>query len=74
MVGFSLSLFSLGFGYYVLLKATEETVHLRTLGNVLGIIIMVGGCVGVAGSFYICYKQCAAGVCPWTASLAGKIS
>lgn len=56
----ALFLLTLGLGYYVCIKATEETKFLKLLGNIVAVIIMIGSLLGLAYtglSLCKCQKQ-----------------
>ncbi|MBI1870034.1 MAG: hypothetical protein HYS07_02440 [Chlamydiae bacterium] len=56
-----LLLIVMGMGYFVALKATEEVGFLKTLGNVIAGILIVGSLLGLGLSGYVCYKGCTLG-------------
>ena len=65
------SLIALGVGYLVLIKADKEKKKLRTLGVIVGVLVMAGA---VAGMFYVKCKMLGCGfgsapMCPFTAKM-----
>ncbi len=62
---FPLFLLTMGVGYFVALKATEELGFMKHVGNIIATLMIVGSLLGMGLSGYFCYKSCkASGQCP----------
>lgn len=60
-----LFLLTMGVGYFVAMKATEELGFMKHLGNIIATLMIVGSLLGIGLSGYFCYKSCkASGACP----------
>ncbi|MDP3981618.1 MAG: hypothetical protein Q8Q33_09420 [Chlamydiota bacterium] len=73
-VSVALFLITMGFGYYVCIKATEETGYLKLLGNIVAVIMLVVSLVGLGFAGYCGYKNCSKGMCSWKAKMKGIAS
>lgn len=67
MMKLPLFLLTMGVGYFVVLKATEEVGFLKHLGNLIASVMIIGSLLGMGLAGYFCYKSCGlgfSGKCP----------
>lgn len=71
----ALFLLSMGVGYMVALRATEEVGFLKTAGNVIAVIMIAGSIAGILWSGYCAFKNCGrdGSICPFKKAAPAQV-